>query len=78
MTFNDCSCCIVYINPINYHAFGVYRAETQDGGDAKVEVTPRDIIYTQPAKPLEGEKPAILHQLDLRYGYEDIYKVFLA
>lgn len=78
MTFNDCSCCIVYINPINYHAFGFYRAETQDGGDAKVEVTPRDIIYTQPAKPLEGEKPAILHQLDLRYGYEDIYKVFLA
>lgn len=78
MTFNDCSWCIVYINPINYHAFGVYRAETQDEGDAKVEVTPRDIIYTQPAEPLEGEQPAILHQLDLRYGYEDIYKVFLA
>ncbi|XP_031260078.1 probable glutamyl endopeptidase, chloroplastic isoform X2 [Pistacia vera] len=46
----------------------LYWAETQDGGDAKVEVTPRDIIYTQPAEPLEGEQPAILHQLDLRYG----------
>ncbi|KAJ0052985.1 hypothetical protein Pint_00866 [Pistacia integerrima] len=46
----------------------LYWAETQDGGDAKVEVTPRDIIYAQPAEPLEGEQPAILHQLDLRYG----------
>ncbi len=48
----------------------VFRVETQDGGDAKVEVSPRDIVYTQPAEPLEGELPAILHQLDLRYGYE--------
>ncbi|XP_059437086.1 probable glutamyl endopeptidase, chloroplastic isoform X2 [Corylus avellana] len=46
----------------------LYWVETQDGGDAKVEVSPRDIIYTQPAEPLEGEQPAILHQLDLRYG----------
>jgi len=44
--------------------------ETQDGGDAKVEVSPRDIIYTQPAEPLEGEQPEILHKVDLRYGYE--------
>ena len=35
-----------------------------------MEVSPRDIVYTQPAEPLEGELPAILHQLDLRYGYE--------
>ncbi|GFQ01565.1 probable glutamyl endopeptidase chloroplastic [Phtheirospermum japonicum] len=42
--------------------------ETQDGGDAKVEVSPRDIIYTEPAEPLENEQPAILHKLDLRYG----------
>lgn len=48
----------------------VFRAETQDGGDAKVEVSPRDIIFTQPAEPLEGEEPEILHQLDLRYGYD--------
>lgn len=48
----------------------VFRVETQDGGDAKVEVSPRDIVYTQPAEPLEGEQPAILHQLDLRYGYD--------
>ncbi|KAL6965741.1 hypothetical protein U1Q18_036796 [Sarracenia purpurea var. burkii] len=47
-----------------------YRVETQDGRDAKVEVSPRDIIYTQPAEPLEGEQPRILHKLDLRYGYE--------
>ncbi|XP_034904056.1 probable glutamyl endopeptidase, chloroplastic [Populus alba] len=46
----------------------LYWAETQDGGDAKVEVSPRDIIYTQPAEPLEGEQPEILHKLDLRYG----------
>ncbi|KAJ9171726.1 hypothetical protein P3X46_015046 [Hevea brasiliensis] len=46
----------------------LYWAETQDEGDAKVEVSPRDIIYTQPAEPLEGEQPEILHKLDLRYG----------
>lgn len=43
--------------------------ETQDGGDAKVEVSPRDIIYSEPAEPLQGEKPSIMHKLDLRYGY---------
>ncbi|XP_012437967.1 probable glutamyl endopeptidase, chloroplastic [Gossypium raimondii] len=46
----------------------LYWAETQDGGDAKVEVSPRDIVYTQPAEPQEGEEPEILHKLDLRYG----------
>lgn len=35
-----------------------------------MEVSPRDIIYTQPAEPREGERPEILHKLDLRYGYE--------
>ncbi|KAK8497568.1 hypothetical protein V6N12_037441 [Hibiscus sabdariffa] len=46
----------------------LYWAETQDEGDAKVEVSPRDIIYTQPAEPQESERPEILHKLDLRYG----------
>ncbi|KAL3517372.1 hypothetical protein ACH5RR_019961 [Cinchona calisaya] len=46
----------------------LYWVETQDGGDAKVEVSPRDIIYTQPAEPLENEQPIVLHKLDLRYG----------
>ncbi|GAB2301826.1 hypothetical protein Dimus_035852 [Dionaea muscipula] len=46
----------------------LYWAETQDGGDAKVEVSPRDIIYTQAAEPIDGEQPTILHKLDLRYG----------
>ncbi|XP_062026552.1 probable glutamyl endopeptidase, chloroplastic isoform X2 [Rosa rugosa] len=46
----------------------LYWVETQDEGDAKVEVSPRDIVYTQPAEPLEGEDPTILHKLDLRYG----------
>ncbi|KAK4751102.1 hypothetical protein SAY87_004584 [Trapa incisa] len=46
----------------------LYWAETQDGGDAKVEVSPRDIIYAQSAEPIEGEEPEILHKLDLRYG----------
>lgn len=49
----------------------IFRVETQDGGDAKVEVSPRDIVYTQPAEPLDGEEPEILHKLDLRYGYRD-------
>ncbi|PON61711.1 Peptidase [Parasponia andersonii] len=46
----------------------LYWVETQDGGDAKVEASPRDIIYTQPAEPLDGEELEILHKLDLRYG----------
>ncbi|KAM0947593.1 putative acylaminoacyl-peptidase transcription factor WD40-like family [Dioscorea sansibarensis] len=46
----------------------LYWAETQDGGDAKVEVSPRDIIYTEPAEIVNGEQPEVLHELDLRYG----------
>lgn len=46
----------------------LYWVETQDEGDAKVEVSPRDIVYMQPAEPLDGEQQAILHKLDLRYG----------
>ncbi|KAL9263834.1 putative glutamyl endopeptidase, chloroplastic, partial [Drosera capensis] len=46
----------------------LYWAETQDGGDAKVEVSPRDIVYTQPAEPIDSEQPTIFHKLDLRYG----------
>ncbi|XP_078160546.1 prolyl oligopeptidase family protein isoform X1 [Carex rostrata] len=46
----------------------LYWVETQDGGDAKVEVSPRDLIYTEPAEPLNGEQLEILHKLDLRYG----------
>ncbi|KAL8527219.1 hypothetical protein ACS0TY_005192 [Phlomoides rotata] len=42
--------------------------ETQDGGDAKVEVSPRDIVYTELAEPLENDQPMVLHKLDLRYG----------
>lgn len=51
--------------------------ETQDEGDAKVDVSPRDVIYTQPAEPLEGEGPTILHKLDLRYGYEFKLLIFI-
>lgn len=46
----------------------LYWVETQDGGDAKVEVSPRDIIYTQSPAPQENEQPKVLHKLDLRYG----------
>ncbi|XP_072996964.1 probable glutamyl endopeptidase, chloroplastic isoform X2 [Typha latifolia] len=46
----------------------LYWVETQDGGDAKVEVSPRDIIYMEPAEAVNGEQPQILHRLDLRYG----------
>lgn len=55
---------------IEFFFWLLIRVETQDGGDAKVEVSPRDIIYTQPAEPLENEQPTILHKLDLRYGYQ--------
>lgn len=43
--------------------------ETQDGGDAKVEVAPRDIVYMQSAEAVNGDQPEVLHKLDLRYGY---------
>ncbi|EMS47754.1 putative glutamyl endopeptidase, chloroplastic [Triticum urartu] len=46
----------------------LYWVETQDGGDAKVEVSPRDIVYMENAEPINGEQPEILHKLDLRYG----------
>ncbi|KAK9161731.1 hypothetical protein Syun_008072 [Stephania yunnanensis] len=46
----------------------LYWVETQDGGDAKVEVSPRDIVYSQPAELQDDEQPEILHKLDLRYG----------
>ncbi|XP_058077922.1 probable glutamyl endopeptidase, chloroplastic [Magnolia sinica] len=46
----------------------LYWVETQDGGDAKVEVSPRDIVYTQPAELQDGDQPEVLHKLDLRYG----------
>ncbi|PKA48503.1 putative glutamyl endopeptidase, chloroplastic [Apostasia shenzhenica] len=46
----------------------LYWVETQDGGDAKVEVSPRDIVFTQSAEFRHGEEPEVLHKLDLRYG----------
>jgi len=46
------------------------RVETQDGGDANVEVSPRDIVYMEHAEPLDGEKPLVLLKLDLRYRYQ--------
>lgn len=46
------------------------RVETQDGGDANVEVSPRDIVYMEHAEPLDGKKPLVLLKLDLRYRYQ--------
>ncbi|XP_064978879.1 probable glutamyl endopeptidase, chloroplastic isoform X6 [Musa acuminata AAA Group] len=46
----------------------LYWVETQDGGDAKTEVSPRDIVYMESAEPINGEQPEVLHKLDLRYG----------
>nr|XP_010938262.1 LOW QUALITY PROTEIN: probable glutamyl endopeptidase, chloroplastic [Elaeis guineensis] len=46
----------------------LYWVETQDGGDAKVEVSPRDIVYMQSAEAVNGEQPEVVHKLDLRYG----------
>ncbi|CAI9294067.1 unnamed protein product [Lactuca saligna] len=39
--------------------------ETQDGGDVKGEVSPRDIVYTQAAGG--EEDPNIFHMLDLLF-----------
>jgi len=63
-------CVFVLCLSFKIASFEVFRVETQDGGDAKVEVSPRDIVYSQSADTLEGEQPVILHKLDLRYGYE--------
>ncbi|CAI6005876.1 unnamed protein product [Closterium sp. NIES-64] len=46
----------------------LYWVETQDGGDAKVDASPRDIVYTLPADPKPGQQPQELCRLDLRYG----------
>ncbi|CAI5515420.1 unnamed protein product [Closterium sp. Naga37s-1] len=46
----------------------LYWVETQDGGDAKVDASPRDIVYTLPADPKPGQQPQELCCLDLRYG----------
>ena len=52
-----------------YFTLILIRVETQDGGDAKVEASPRDIVYMEHAEPINGEQPEILHKLDLRYAY---------
>ncbi|KAJ7522459.1 hypothetical protein O6H91_18G011700 [Diphasiastrum complanatum] len=46
----------------------LYWVEAQDEGDARVNVSPRDIIYTAPAELQAGEEPNVVHKLDLRYG----------
>ncbi|GJT38723.1 RNA-directed DNA polymerase, eukaryota [Tanacetum coccineum] len=46
----------------------LYWVETQDGGDAKVEVSPRDIVYTQSVDAPQGVEPKIFFKLDHRYG----------
>lgn len=46
----------------------LYWVETQDGGDAAVEASPRDIIFTLAADAPPGHPPTPLHGLNLRYG----------
>lgn len=45
------------------------RVEAQDGGDPKVDASPRDIVYTELAEPVANSVPQIIAQTDLRYGY---------
>lgn len=40
--------------------------EAQDGGDPKNEVSPRDIVYTEPA---EGGSPQVVAGTENRYQY---------
>lgn len=47
--------------------------ETQDGGDPKVDVSPRDIVYAEEAGT--GTEPQIIAKTDLRFGYS-IFSVF--
>ena len=47
-----------------------YCQRAQDGADANVEVSPRDIVYMEPAEPLNDEKPQTLLKLDLHYRYQ--------
>lgn len=42
----------------------LYWVEAQDGGDPKNEVSPRDIVYTEPA---EGGSPEVVAGTDLRF-----------
>eukprot|EP00899_Mesostigma_viride_P025976 jgi/Mesvir1/6563/Mv16821-RA.1 len=53
----------------------IYWVETQDGGDAKVEVSPRDIVYMVDANEVaagaaEGQamQPQVIATTNLRYG----------
>lgn len=49
------------------------RVEAQDGGDPKVDVSPRDIVYTELAEPVANSEPQIFAQTDLRYGYHLLF-----
>ena len=48
----------------------IYWIEAQDGGDASVAASPRDIVYTLPAssKTVAEDPPRFLAQTDLRCG----------
>lgn len=46
-----------------------FRVEAQDGGDPKVDASPRDIVYTELAEIVANTEPQIIAQTDLRYGY---------
>jgi hypothetical protein len=41
-----------------------FRVETQDGGDPKVEASPRDIVYTELAEIVANTEPQIIAQTD--------------
>jgi hypothetical protein len=55
---------LILIVECTYRSDGVTRVEAQDGGDPKNEVSPRDIVYTEPA---EGGTPQVVAGTDLRY-----------
>ncbi|KAG0615601.1 hypothetical protein M758_5G054700 [Ceratodon purpureus] len=46
----------------------LYWVEAQDGGDPKVDASPRDIVYTELAEIVANTEPQIIAQTDLRYG----------
>lgn len=45
-----------------------FRVEAQDGGDPKIDASPRDIVYTELAEIVANTEPQVFAKTDLRYG----------
>ena len=48
-----------------------FRVQAQDGGDPKVEASPRDIVYTELAQIVANTETQSIAQTHFRFGYVD-------